>query len=522
MIIFILIVAFVLRLINLNQSLWLDEAVQAITAQKSLSFIAEEIKGDFHPPLYHLLMHFWVRVFGSSEISLRFPSVLFGIGTVWAVYLIAREVSDQGSVIGDQGSGVGRDERGIHWSLFTGRRSPVADHRSLLPLTVALLMATAPFHVYYSQEARMYSLAALLTSFSIYLFIRTLKLINFQDKEDGQGRDYFKTLTLYIFVTSLAIYSDYYAILVLVLQIGVGVILKQKKLISAWLAILLLYPLILPVFWSQIMTGVAATKILPAWGKLVNLSFFKALPLTFIKFSLGRITIFNRRLYALVSGVVLIFYGGLLINLVKKLFPDFKNIKRNLTENPYLFLITIWLIFPLVVSWFASLLVPNYQPFRLLLILPAFYLLLNFGIFSLPASIRNFAFILVLVINFGALMIYYRNPYFYREDWRGLSAYIKNQRIPLVISAKAFDWPLVYYQAGSQVISVVEDLRPVNGDKQSGFYNKIMNEKRLSYTPYLADVYDPSLVVPTWLEKVGFVRINEVSFNQIPLWVYQR
>jgi uncharacterized membrane protein len=75
MIFLILLVALVLRLINLNQPLWLDEAVQAVTAQKSLFYIFEEIKGDFHPPLYHALMHFWARVFGTSEVSLILPSV---------------------------------------------------------------------------------------------------------------------------------------------------------------------------------------------------------------------------------------------------------------------------------------------------------------------------------------------------------------------------------------------------------------------------------------------------------------
>lgn len=52
MIYIILILALVLRLINLNQSLWLDEAVQAITAQNSFSYIFQEITGDFHPPFF--------------------------------------------------------------------------------------------------------------------------------------------------------------------------------------------------------------------------------------------------------------------------------------------------------------------------------------------------------------------------------------------------------------------------------------------------------------------------------------
>ena len=91
MIYFILILGLGLRLVNLNQSLWLDEAVQAITSQGSLLGVFQELSGDFHPPLYHLLMWCWVHSVGNSEIILRLPSVIFGTLTIYVVYLIAKE-----------------------------------------------------------------------------------------------------------------------------------------------------------------------------------------------------------------------------------------------------------------------------------------------------------------------------------------------------------------------------------------------------------------------------------------------
>jgi len=129
----ILLLALILRLINLNQSLWLDEAVQAITAKGSFAYIFQEIIGDFHPPLYHFLMHYWVSIFGSSEIAIRMPSVLFGVGTVWLVYKIAKIICGQWSVVSGQGLGV-KD----HQSLIT-------NHKSLATIA-ALFLATAPFH----------------------------------------------------------------------------------------------------------------------------------------------------------------------------------------------------------------------------------------------------------------------------------------------------------------------------------------------------------------------------------------
>ena len=52
-IILVLIFGLVLRLINLNQSLWLDEITQAVTSKGSFLNIFNELQGDFHPPLYH-------------------------------------------------------------------------------------------------------------------------------------------------------------------------------------------------------------------------------------------------------------------------------------------------------------------------------------------------------------------------------------------------------------------------------------------------------------------------------------
>src|SRR3990167_7167898 len=88
----ILLLSLVLRLISLNQSLWLDEGIQwwAVTTFPFKHLITEYIKGDFNPPLYHAILYFWVKVFGDSEISLRFPSVLFGLGIVWFTYKIAQ------------------------------------------------------------------------------------------------------------------------------------------------------------------------------------------------------------------------------------------------------------------------------------------------------------------------------------------------------------------------------------------------------------------------------------------------
>jgi len=133
----ILLLTLFLRLISLNQSLWLDEATTSLASKMSLAdFFTGFMPGDFHPPLYYLLMKGWGSIFGLSEISLRIPSVIFGVLTIYFIYLIAKKV-------------------------FDVKTAGIA----------SVLAATSGLLIYYSQEARMYSLVVLLVTALFYLFL---------------------------------------------------------------------------------------------------------------------------------------------------------------------------------------------------------------------------------------------------------------------------------------------------------------------------------------------------------------
>ncbi|MGB0368582.1 MAG: glycosyltransferase family 39 protein [Flavobacteriales bacterium] len=67
----------------------LDEAVHIWHAQKSYSDVVEQASNDPNPPVYNLLISAWVKVFGVSEFSTRFLSVMFGSLGVGLMFLIA-------------------------------------------------------------------------------------------------------------------------------------------------------------------------------------------------------------------------------------------------------------------------------------------------------------------------------------------------------------------------------------------------------------------------------------------------
>jgi mannosyltransferase len=70
-------------LLYFTQSVWRDEAFSMLIAGRSpLSFIG---KLSFEPPVYYLLLHYWMKLFGTSEIALRSLSFL---GFALATYVV--------------------------------------------------------------------------------------------------------------------------------------------------------------------------------------------------------------------------------------------------------------------------------------------------------------------------------------------------------------------------------------------------------------------------------------------------
>jgi len=458
----ILVLALLLRLINLNQSLWLDEAVQAITSRGSFLNIFQELRGDFHPPLYHLLIWLWVHLFGSSEIILRLPSVFFGVATVGVVYLMAKK-------------------------FFSEKLSIIA----------ALFLATAPFHIYYSQEARNYALTTLLAALSMYYFIKER-----QRKRAPLG---------YLLSTTLLLYTNYFGLFILLAQVLVCLIQRRRKQLWLMFYCLLLFIPNLVLLRTQLLTGSQATASLPEWGRLVNVNFLKALPLTFIKFSIGRITIFNKKIYALIAGILFIIYGAI--------------ITRGLVNKKRPLILFSWLIVPILCAWLVSLFIPNYQPFRLLLVLPAFYLLLALGVSRIKITMyRYIAIVCVLVVNLVSVSVYYFNPYFHREDWRGLVQYIEGQpEEPVaILPSNTSYWPYEYYSSGKvELVSVSSGVKAIAQEDINNLAPEQFSNKTIYYIRYLVPMFDPQEKTISWLNQNGFVKIKEISFNQIPLWIYE-
>lgn len=375
----VLIIALALRLVGINQSLWLDEAininvVRLLDVQK---LVVSYSVGDFHPPLFHVILKGWYFLWTTlhlpvSELTFRFPSVIFGVLTVLMVYLIGRR-------------------------LFSKTTALVA----------SILLATAPLHIYYSQEARMYALACFLVSLSVYFFLSILqkdKLINFVG---------------FITATALMLYSDYLPYFMV--PVFMVYLLARRKSIPRGTfrafvpAFVLIFALITPwlfLFPKQFSVGMSAAVISPAWAQVVGTPDAKALVITFVKFAWGRISIDPNLIY------ILSFIPTGLFIVLLFLFSILRtNIKRS-----FLYL---WFFAPILMAFVMAFFVPIFSYFRFIFVLPAYYIILASGITILNHKWQTRILLFIaLLINLVALSIFLFNPIFQREDWRKATEYI--------------------------------------------------------------------------------------------------
>lgn len=86
-------IALALRLWNLNSDLWIDEVFTLLDfVRQPMGQIVTSFPSQNQHMLFSILANISVNIFGESAWSLRLPSVLFGIGSIWAFFFLCRQL----------------------------------------------------------------------------------------------------------------------------------------------------------------------------------------------------------------------------------------------------------------------------------------------------------------------------------------------------------------------------------------------------------------------------------------------
>ena len=137
----------ILRLYNIGfNSLWLDEASTVTFATQSFGGIwGAMASGEFNPPLFYWLEHTMLFL-GNNEFILRLVPAIAGILVIPLFYIIGKEFIDKNAGI------------------------------------IAAAAATfSPFLIFYSQEARAYSLMLFFVAAALIFYFRAMKSDNYKE-----------------------------------------------------------------------------------------------------------------------------------------------------------------------------------------------------------------------------------------------------------------------------------------------------------------------------------------------------
>ena len=466
----LLLLGFGLRIVRLGgKSVWWDEGLAAWAARQSLAAIARWTAADVHPPLYFWLLHFWRQLSGDSEFGLRLLSAMIGLLTIPATYRLGKRIN--GRVTG---------------------------------LLAALFMTISRFDVGWSQEMRMYALAALLGTLALWAAIGVWQY--------GRLRDWL----LYIFFMLAGLYNLYLSVMVLVAANLVWLLLiwprAQQKWRTFWqwslgqTAVLLLY-----APWL----GYALGRI-PTWSRANPVDPWSFLKIYWTVLTVG-IPLDVDQYASLTMPVLLVFLLGVGVIAWQS--------RRQPTNQQKLALLVIGLLLPALVVYIVSLpkasffYSPPLAPRYLIIFLAAFAVLLAWGIDLLgngrfwprhrwPLGLLG-AGVAIYVALFG-LRSYHPNRVL-ADDFPSLTATIAAYRQPedAVVLYTDTDWPIFAYHYADfwHGIPGAWQMSPQQADD---FLLPIWQAHEgiwLVKTQY-APIGDPGQLVVNWLDERAAAQVS--------------
>lgn len=170
------VIALLIRLYGLGKcDLWYDEV-------GTIRYVYHPLQ-NWNAPLYYVILHFWTKIVEISEFSLRFPSVVFSLGAVVFEYLLGKD-------------------------LFGTKTGALA----------GFFMIFSPFHLWYAQEARDYSMMLFLGTAASYFLFSALK------------KQKYISWILFVFISLAGMYTNYFYIFLFFAQIVVWIYYKKRRL----------------------------------------------------------------------------------------------------------------------------------------------------------------------------------------------------------------------------------------------------------------------------------------------------
>ena len=447
----IIVLGLFLRVYDLGSKSFWDDEIISITGSERIvdmnSFLSPD-PYNAHPPLYFLILKLG-SYFGGGEVLLRLFSVFFGLLSIPAIFLLAKQ-------------------------FFDLKTSVLA----------SFLLSISPFLLRFDREVRMYSLFMFLTVITILFFIKALK----------RDKNYY--WVGYVFFMVLTLYTHYHSFLVLAstwlfffLEFNTYKSIWRKAFISQVVIAVFYSFWLLPFIYHYFLYSAPVAGLI----RFPSVYGFWIKPLyLFYSFSLGQ-TILPWNYHIVIPGLILfmiLFLLGL---------KSFSRREISIFFGSFLF-------FPIVLGLFITELMPRYFIF----ICPVFYLLIAGGINRLERKKHQLIMILFLtaILSFP-VRNYYLNQEFHIlanvTPWREVGKYIKDNFHENDILINVGSGPSLSYYSGLDAptlgLNAINKIKEIDNIPTKNIWVVVSN-------PAYKEAADSVLI---WMNK-NYKLINEKKY----------
>lgn len=362
----VLLTGIVLRFLFLSrESLWLDEAASVDIVRRSWhDFVRVLWQGEANMTPFYLALRPILLHVGDSEFWVRFPAVIAGIATIPVMFRLGEAVFDR-----------------------------------KIAIVAALFMAVSPCDVSYSREGRGYSMAVLFSALSILWFIRSM-----DRRSTGNW-------LAYAVMSALAVYSHFYSGLVIVAELLSLCVLLSRS-----------------VPWKQLALSVVLIAALTSPLAVVAVN-HNVGQLNWVQ-KLNWLEVYHTAVFfaadegKVLGNILWVFALFALGNAARKTWTAYEHTMPLVDRWRYV-LLWAWLLAPPLLVALLSIHTPLFFHRFFIVSLPAFLLLVAWGLGGLRRSSTILG--LFALLSVVTVAQHYRRT---RENWRDATSYVLAQAQP--------------------------------------------------------------------------------------------
>ncbi|MFN8395030.1 MAG: glycosyltransferase family 39 protein [Bacteroidia bacterium] len=391
-----------------GSSLFLDEAVAIYETQDGVGKTIEFSANDPTPPLFYLVLSVWTQIFGISEASARFPSMIFSSITAALIFLLGCK----------------------HFGSRAGLYS-------------SLLFTCSAIGMVFAHEARSYALAGMLTTMSYFLFLN----------HAADDKVIYKRLGLLVLVNALLLLTHYLTSMAVAAQAVVSVWMlrgKVKHFLTYAGSQVIVLGLWLP--WVAYNRSLLSDSKVTSWLKPPDAGVLDYVLINFAG---------SKFLKWLAFGMIV---AGLLVGIVML-------IRRKNLKGGYAFVVALaWFALAMTFQYVvAKAVMPVFELRYTMYALPGALLLVGAAVSWLPVQgwLRNAVFLVALVPTVQLLDL---NPQKV-ENWRDAVAMAKEIQTPgsVIISWPYYQYPSFAYYYDREIFQQWGETTKILGEKNIRF-----------------------------------------------------